>query len=347
MTLLRRFQFYKGSLFVALLLLASQNIFAQQTDEEKKLSRLQSKDTLEQLNEVQQKNKYGQIHYVGVAVKMAEQAAEKFVHGSECQASCPEGCCDSGDGLVYEGGLFMLLNTQATLQSKQHEMIARESCAIYNKYANTPKDCSKEVKPFDITKPDSNWYDDKGKCKTGAPAACAVISLFPGSGIFGSKQVNCKKNTENPCEQDFFSTYKSNPDGSISIKSGSKTVKLSMDSFKNTSALISAGIPADLAESLLTQFKVAQNKTFTNVKMIASTNNTHLKDDSSKPVNASQELELVTSREPSSYAASESEAQVQDGLTKRFNGELIHASSSNIFEVMTKRYQKTTESLLP
>ncbi|MEQ1722994.1 MAG: hypothetical protein ABL930_07435, partial [Pseudobdellovibrio sp.] len=241
------------------------------------------------------------------------------------------------------------LNTQAALQSKEHEMIARESCAIYNKYANTPKDCSKEVKTFDITKPDSNWYDDKGKCKSGAPAACSVISLFPGSGIFGSRKVNCKKNTENPCEQDFFSTYKSNPDGSISIKSGSKTVKLSMDSFKNTSGLISAGIPADLAESLLSQFKVAQNKTFPNGKMLASVNNSQFqfKDDLGKPVSASQELERLTSREPSSFAASDNEAQAQEGLTKRFNGELIHAASSNIFEVMTKRYQKTTESLLP
>lgn len=330
-----------------ILFVFSQTVLAQQSDEEKNLSSLQNKQIAAQLTEVEQKNKYGQIHYAGIAIKMAQQAAEKFAHGGECVASCPEGCCDAGTSLVYEGGMFMLLNTQATMQSKEHQLIAKESCVVHNRYANNARDCAKEVKPFDVTKPEANWFDDKGKCTFGAPSECKLISMVPGSSIFTSSQVNCKKNSANPCGLDFYTTYKSNPDGSITIRTSNKSVKLTIDSFKDKAALIAAGIPVIQAEALLAQFKEVSRKSFPNGKVAyIALNREQIKEELSKGVNPAAAFEQLA-RQPAAYNPETLEVMPEEGLTKNFNGELIHAKGSNIFEVMSKRYQKTTQSLLP
>ncbi|MBY0553331.1 hypothetical protein K2P97_02300 [bacterium] len=337
------FKIYNYS-FLTLVAFA-QTAFAQQSNDEKNLSSLQSKQIVSQMTEVEQKNKYGQAHYAGVAIKMAVEAAEKFAHGGECAASCPEGCCDAGAGLVYEGGMFMLLNTQATMQSKEHQMIATESCNVRNRYANTYRDCSKETKGIDLTKPESSWYDDQGKCKSTSPAECKLISFIPGASVFTSKQVNCKKNASNPCGIDFYSAYKSNPDGSITIRMSNKLVRLTMDSFKNKDALIAAGIPYAQAETLLARFNETSKKSFPNGKAAyVAVNRAQLKEELNKGINPVAGFE-EPSRQPATYTEAV-QAVTQDGLTKNFNGELIHAKGSNIFEVMSKRYQKTTDSLL-
>lgn len=307
----------------------------------------QNKNIAAQLQDVEQKNKYGQVHYVGVAVKMAQQAADRYVHGGECQASCPDGCCDAGAGLIYEGGMFMLLNTQATLQSKEHQMIAKESCLVHNKYANNPRDCSKEIKSFEQTKPEANWLDDKGNCKSSAPPECKAIRMIPGSGIFASRGVNCKKNSDNPCALDFYSTYKSNPDGSITIRIPNRSVNLNMNSFKDKASLMAAGIPASQADGLLAQFKEASRKAFPNGKAAyVALNPEQIKQEISKGINPTEALAQLA-RQPAAYNPESVEVVPEESLTKNFNGELIHARGSNIFEVMSRRYQKTTESLLP
>ena len=262
--------------------------------------------------------------------------------------SCPEGCCDSSAGLVLEGGMFMLLNNQATTQSKSHQLVARESCNIYNKFAVTPKNCAAEVKPFDLTKPDASWFDDKGKCKSSAPPECKMISLVPGSSIYASKQINCKKNTENPCDQDFYSTYKSNPDGSITVKTSGKPVNLSIDSFKNINSLTKAGVPSELAESLLSQFGKIKKDILGNSKIeLASLNSSFMKKEDPKSLNSEQVLDQMNSTHVNVYDTPVEKRIPAENLTRNFNGEPIHVSTSNIFEIMASRYKKTAATLLP
>lgn len=337
-------------IFCSLLLLPGALSHAQETtaEQQAKLSNIQGGDTISQLTELQQKNKYAQLRYSVAAVKLAQEGASNFTHGGECKLSCPFGCCDSSDGLIYQGGVYMLLNSQATMQSRTHQLVAKQACETSNKYAVTPQNCAAEVKPFDVTKPDANWMDEKGKCKPNAPADCIILSLIPGSSVFGTKGVNCKKSSV-PCADDFFSTYKSNPDGSLTIKtSPAKSVKLSIESFKSLESLLAAGVPAEIAESLLSQFSKIQKKVIGNIgtgQMAASRPPQKFEPD--KSLKGSELTETTQSR-GAAEAAGNSEKPVRgDSLTKNFRGEAIHIWSANIFEVMSNRYQKTSGSLLP
>ena len=309
-----------------------------------KLATLQKGDTISQLTEVQQKNKLAQLQYSVAAVKLAQEGASNFAHGGECKLSCPFGCCDSSEGLIYEGGVFMLLNSQATMQSRTHQLVAKVACETSNKYAATPKNCAVEVKPFDATKPDAIWFDDKGKCKPTAPAECVIISLIPGSSVFSSSGVNCKKNSTAPCADDFYSTYKSNPDGSLTIKtSASKSVKLSIESFKSPQSLVAAGVPSELAESLLSQFGKLQKKVMGNAEAgLLAANRPAQKFELENNLKPSEVSEIMKSSDGRSEKPAKGES-----LTTNFRGESIHIWSANIFEVISIRYQKISGSLLP
>lgn len=312
------------------------------------LSTVQGGDTISQLTDVQQKNKYAQLQYSVAAVKLAQEGASNFAHGGECKLSCPYGCCDSSDGLIYQGGVFMLLNSQATMQSRTHQLVAKEACETSNKFAVSPKNCATEVKPFDVTKPAANWFDEKGKCKPNAPADCIIISLIPGSSVFGTKGVNCKKNSNAPCADDFFSTYVSNPDGSVTIKtSPAKSVKLTVESFKSLQSLLAAGVPSELADSLLSQFAKIQKKVMGNsgADLLASSRLAQ-KFEPEKSLKASDIAEGLKGGATETVANAEKPAK-GESLTKNFRGEAIHIWSANIFEVMSNRYKKTSGSLLP
>ena len=234
------------------------------------------------------------------------------------------------------------------MQSRTHQLVAKQACETSNKYAVNPKNCAVEVKPFDVTKPDANWFDEKGKCKPNAPADCILISLIPGSSVFGTKGVNCKKNSAAPCADDFFSTYKSNPDGSLTIKtSPEKSVNLSIESFKSHQSLLAAGVPAELAESLLSQFGKIQKKIMGNTGAgMTAAYQPAQKPDLEKSLKASALTESVKSSGTADAEIHSRKSARGDSLTKNYHGEAIHIWSSNIFEVISIRYQKTSGSLI-
>lgn len=312
------------------------------------LPKLQGNTTLEQLTDVQRKNTSSQMTYSIAAVKLAQEGAYKFAHGGDCQLSCPYGCCDSSAGLVLEGGVFMLLNNTATMQARTNQLAAAEACRTYNKLSSSAKNCTAETKGFDMTKPEANWFDEKGKCKPGAPQDCQLLSRIPGSAIFGTKRVNCKTGTAG-CDQDFFSTYKSNPDGSITIMSGrasKKPINLSIDSFKSVASLIAAGVPKELADSLMGEFAI-QSKRIGNAKAELLSMNQEQKKDLVKSPNPAEYLEKSSETTGAGLNLQNEKRLANDGLTRMYKGESIHNSSSNIFEVMALRYKKTSDSLLP
>lgn len=313
-----------------------------QPDNSQKLSSVQGGSLTDQLTELQQKNKYSQVKYSLAAVQLAQEAARKFEHGGECQASCPVGCCDSGEGLIYEGGLFMLLNTQAKTQAKTNQIAALKACGVYNKIAMQAKDCNAEVKPFDLTVPEKNWYDDKGKCKSSAPPECKMISLLPGSSIFTKKGVNCIRSADNPCTQDFYSTFKTNPDGSVSIKTDKKTVRLTFESFADKKSLLATGIPIDFADQLLKEFKMAEkNNKLDTINEPALVK--QLNEELNKAQSPQQEAEVLKKQ---SVKINLDGFISDESLTINYNGEPIHISKGNIFKIITNRYKKTTSSLL-
>lgn len=242
---------------------------------------------LDDLTHIQQRNNYGQQQMTLSAIHFAQQAALKYQYGGECATSCPLGCCASADTLKSEGGVFMLLNSQATALAEAHHISALSACESYNRVAVTPKSCSTEIESFNTTMPEAGWFDEKGKCKSSVPETCAIITSIPGGSVFGNAKVNCQKSGK--CTDDFYSSCVKNADGSVSIKMSDRTVKLSIDNFKDKDSLIKAGVAYDKADAMLSQFK-----------------------------------------------------EVRPMIVK-FKGELIHASTSYIFQAITRRYHQTQD----
>lgn len=314
------------------------------------LGTLSSKESPQQLTEIQQKNMYAQQKYFASAVKLAQEGAERFSHGGECNVSCPAGCCTSGEGLVYEGGVFMLMNSLATTQAQTHTMSAMQACLTFNRISATKKNCSVEIKNMEYTKPSSSsWYDDRGNCRSNAPPECQLMKLFPGSTIFADKSVSCKKNLLRPCQNDFFSTYKNNDDGSITVNTGSRKVVLSLQTLQSVQSLKAAGVPSDLAASLLNRYREIKNSydsDFSKVQLnpLAAYQS---ENSSANLSGASLAGENSTFRQQLPGGERLVAQSQEDGLVKNFRGEPINTSNMDIFKVVASRYKKTADSLLP
>lgn len=281
-----------------------------------------------------------QRKYINTAVQYAEQSAIKFTHGGECQSSCPYGCCESGESLMYEGAVFMMFNNLSTARAEQSYQRAQQACQTYNKVAVSPKDCNAEVKPFEKTKPESSWFDDKGFCKATAPSECAFIRASIGGSVFASKSTNCKKRNP-PCQVDFYNAYKFDQDGNLIVKFNNKSVKLTKDSFKDKNSLVSAGVASKLAEQLLSQYQKLDKAMGLEEEFYSKTSSENLLERNG--------AEAQQSGEPRSenFVYKVEKIFKDDVLTVRYNGESIHVSTENIFKIIKQRYKENERTLLP
>ncbi|MBC7741307.1 MAG: hypothetical protein H7061_03865 [Bdellovibrionaceae bacterium] len=292
-----------------------------------------------QLGDIQFKNQKEQENSLVRSVQYGNNSAVKFEHGSECVQSCPFGCCSAGNDLIDEGGTYFLLNQQSILQAQLHHDSALQACISSNQLSTTQKDCSAEIKPNFPTIPQSTWLDDKGLCKSSAPAACTIITGFPNSQVYSSPTVNCK--ISGKCKNDFFSTYTANADGSVTIKTSDRTVRLTVAMFKDKNLLIAGGISPTHAEELMGKFN-------DNMKLISSANSGLSPSglaNSSAPASAAG-LSASTNTYGENAAQlnrtgleSKSDPTSFETLTVNFNGEPIHISGSNIFKVIANRYK--------
>ena len=306
---------------------------------------------LSELATVRNKSQDGQAKMLIVGTQFTQQAAFKYSHGNDCQKSCPLGCCGSGNNLVVEGAAFLVLNDQATLQAEIHQLAAFEACRVYNQLASAPSDCSALKSPVLATTPQSSWYDSKGQCKATAPPECVIIGAVPGSEIFGKPDFNCQKFGK--CEADFYTTYTKNSDGSYSVKLGGtagspeKVIKLTAESFKNKNVLIAAGVSPDYAAGLSQRFD--RNRQYlAAVSGRAIGSKAAVSASTGGDVAVSEKVEASQQKIYSAAAGNRSKVKVVgDYLTIDFNGEPIHIEGTDIFKIISLRYNKQEDSFIP
>lgn len=224
-------------------------VFAQEAD----LSTIVDRTGTGSMIEVQKKNIYGHEQYSIAAVQLAKNSMMQFVHGSECQSSCPLGCCDSGEGLMYEAGLFSMLNHAANTQASEHRNSAMQACLTFNKISSAQKNCAAEISPLTQFVPKASWYDDKGKCLSNAPKECQIMeSLSVSPYVNISKSCSVAGNVN--CTKKFFDDFRLNPDGSMMIKLPTGTKKISLSDFADSEKLVKLGLSPDKAKSLVQKF---------------------------------------------------------------------------------------------
>lgn len=203
--------------------------------------------------EVQKKNVQGHEQYSMAAVQLAKNSMMQFVHGSECASSCPLGCCDSGEGLMFEAGMFSMLNHAANTQASEHRNSAMQACLTFNKLSSSQKNCAAEISPLSQFVPKVSWYDDKGKCLSSAPKECQLmesLSVSPSASISNSCSVAGNVN----CTKKFFEDFKLNPDGTLMIKLPTGTKKMSLSDFADSQKLVKLGLDPDKAKGLVQKF---------------------------------------------------------------------------------------------
>ena len=293
-----------------------------------------SNSVLEQFKIAQDQSKSAQATLSVYAIQFSVKAANSFNHGDECQKSCPFGCCEDSAGLIAEGGLYILYNREATNYANSYAATAIDACKSSNQLSSSVVDCANTVKNFKDTLPESNWYNEKGLCKSTAPEACQTISSFPGGSQFGKKYLNCKQSGS--CQDDFYSTYKPNSDGSINVKINSKVHNLTLNSFKDPNNLIKLGLSKEIATALVKQNQILKNnlENKTSSAMISNqAPSAPLQDTLMKP----QELE-VNQTNINQFEKNNSKEKLTS-LTVNYNGEPIHINSADLFKMISIRYQ--------
>lgn len=205
------------------------------------------------IEEIQRKNVYSHEQYSLAAVQLAKNAMMQYAHGSECQGSCPLGCCDSGDGLLFESGLFTMLNLASSTQAAENRQSALQACLAYNKLSSTQKDCAAEISPLAKFVPQVGWYDDKGRCSPTTPKECQIMEGFNVS-PFKNIGPSCAGTQNTACAKNFFENIKLNSDGSITIKTSAGAKKVTLQDFSDPKNLVKLGLSVDTAKSLTQKY---------------------------------------------------------------------------------------------
>ena len=132
-------------------------------------------------------------------------------------------------------------------------------------------------------------------------------------------------------------------------------MKLSMDSFKDKTSLMAAGVSGDYADSMMNRFKGMQNTLFAKgisaqmvdlAKLKSGSNQNPSSGQGSNQVGSLSQQDSANDR----YATIRQQARgisSADPLTVNYNGEAIHINSADIFKVISTRYNANLPTLLP
>lgn len=319
--------------------------FAQSSDDS--IAQLQEQSTtLGLLSEALHKNMYGVNQYATAAAILSKEAVIKFGHGSECNTSCPDGCCASGDSLLLESALYTLMTDKANSQISFFIRSASGACDSYNK-ASPPsqKDCGKEVTSMSTFMPQPSWYDDNGACKAGAPPECAFIEQFTlGDQFKSSSQSVCGAYKNEPCGgiKSYFKAVQFNKDGSINFKFNGVSKRISISDFENPVKLKSMGFSEKVIGRISNEFKALNQQVFKNnyapsIPSFVPGNIQGLAEASMAAQDVQTKLGAVQAdRSPSGLT--------KDQLSKHLGEDPIGFSEQNIFKMINMRYQSELNS---
>jgi len=320
------------------------------------LSNIKDQSVTGSLEEVQAKNVYSHEQYSLAAVQLAKNSIMQYIHGSECQASCPLGCCESSEGLMYEAGLFRMLNHAANLQAAEHRIAAAQACQSFNKLSSQQKNCEIEISSLNSFIPEPNWYDFQGKCLPKAPKECKLMEGLNGNPFqnFNSRIIGDKK-----IATAFFEDLKLNPDGTLIMKSTTGLKKITISDFSDPKKLINLGLNPTTAQFLTKKFsEIASQRKLTNInnKDIKIDNeptnnktiNSNLKSSSSNDTQTvfnDSENTMANRNQKSITIQNESDLLInKNGLHLKIGDDPLGLPEQNIFDMIQRRYQSNYES---
>lgn len=298
------------------------------------------------LNEVKDKNLYGQDKYAMDAALMSKQSIIRYSNGSECLASCPEGCCAAGESLLAEAAMYSLMGVQANLQANAHQKSAMGACQISNQLTADKTNCKAEISAMDTFVPQPSWYDADGNCKSNSPKECEFMEQFKFGDIYkakGSAKI-CGANKNEPCAgmQSYLKGIQFNRDNSINLSVNGRITKLALSDFTDPKKLKSLGFSAetasDVASIYLTEVKKMESDK--SPKMMYALKNTNLKpvaatgssvQDSETNLNHQNAL---TNTEPNRMVSSLS----AEAIYKQIGDDPIGRSDQDIFKMINNRY---------
>jgi len=330
-----------------------------QSEENKRLAKLNDTTATGSMAEVQKKNEDGKKMYMIAGTALAGLAVKNFTGGQACVSSCPWGCCTAAGALFAAGAAFMLLNAKANKQADEHGAAAVGACEAYNQLSSQQKDCSSvaNLPPPTIT----DIYNDDGTCKPTAPPGCKPINGGPGSSIAGITKIptNCvDKSTGKTisCLTAGMGAFKQNPDGSVTVNGKTYSDK----DFADKKSMMAAGLSGAAADQLMKDLYGPNNplaKAGLDAKGLAASD--QAKGDKNKfgefGMGAGGTTAMGSgsggsgSGRYSDYGAGGAGGNGADrglaseGLTRDFNGDMIGAAGDDIFTMMNRRYKLKAE----
>lgn len=311
----------------------SQISFSQNTD----LAKLGDTTATGSMTEVQEKNVHGHQVYSLAAAQFAGNSMKQFVHGSECEASCPLGCCDSGQPMLYEASMYSMLNFAANTQAAEHRSSAMQSCEAFNKLSSTQKNCKAEISPLSNFVPSPAWYDENGKCKSSAAPECKLMeSMSVSPYITISKDCGAEKGKN--CSKKYFEDYKLNPDGSMTMKTPNGFKKITLADFTDANLLVKLGMTQANAKLLTSKFKTQMDK----LKISPTVAEKVLKPKvelESQAVNHTESSEGIPVSQFDRELDQMTRKPALTELTRSIDGDPIGSFADNIFDMIQRRYQ--------
>ena len=310
------------------------------TAQDADLSIMKDTSTTGSMDEIQRKNVFSLEQYSLAAVQLAKNSMMQYAHGTDCQGSCPLGCCDSGDGLMFESGLFTMLNQASNTQAAEHRLSALQACAAYNKLSSSQKNCAAEISELSHFTPQASWYDDKGRCSSNAPKECKIMEGLNVSPFQNIGSQGCTGTQSTSCSKKFFEDIKLNPDGSINLKTSTGIKKVTLQDFADQKSLIKLGLSADIAKSL--SQKYSQNTAQLKLTMLTRPSQyndrpTHAEASLSENQQNQTLQQTVSDTEVSSTETGVRRPSTAD-LHLRLGDDPVGRPDDDIFNMIQKRY---------
>ena len=332
-----------------------------QSEENKKLAKLNDTTATGSMAEIEDKNKKAQQLYTLAGTALAGYAAYKFAEGAGCTAQCGAmggGCCAMAPALFAAGAAFMLLNAKANKQADEHGRAGDESCKAYNQLSSDQKNCDSGIThvapptPIDIYNPD-------GSCKEPVVPGCKPIAgggpgaSGPGVGKIPTNCVDKATGKSISCLTAGANAFKQNPDGSITV--GGKTY--SDKDFANKKAMMDAGLSSAAADQLMKDLYGPNNplaKAGLDAKSLAASD--QAKGDKNKFGEFGAGGGSMIGGTGSGLggggkysdkglggSGGADRGLASEGLTRDFNGDQIGAAGDDIFTMMNRRYKLKAE----
>lgn len=210
---------------------------------------LASGGAVENLQKAQFEGVKSQHAFNRASIAVFRQSLERYEHASDCQASCPEGCCQSGDSLMAEAAMYQMIANVTENRSKQSYLAALTSCQAINQISSNPaKNCEKDLEAVVPLPRDASAFDKLGQCTNASSAACELYSS-----TLDNQILNMNKGAKGQFK-DYFSEVKMNDDQTVSLRLSSGVKKVSMADFNDPKSLEKLGLNPKRALKLSSKF---------------------------------------------------------------------------------------------